>query len=109
MSDEEPVEQDLGDWELDGDDRGEVDRDEPVMEGSDEEFSDFEFDDPEGRVHWEKIYTEIIVSKGIYHKTDDSPPSLTEHLPPGSPERNIPAQGTSTTTKTNLQHNTMLI
>ena len=42
MSDEEPVEQDLGDWELDGDDRGEVDRDEPVMEGSDEEFSDFE-------------------------------------------------------------------
>ena len=57
MSDEEPVEQDLGDWELDGDDRGEVDRDEPVMEGSDEEFSDFEFDDPDGRVHWEKIYT----------------------------------------------------
>ena len=51
LSDEGPVEQDLEDWELDGDDRGEVDRNESVMEGSNEEFSDFEFDDPECRVH----------------------------------------------------------
>ena len=35
MSDEEPMEQALGDWELGEEDREEVDREEPVMEGSD--------------------------------------------------------------------------
>ena len=47
MTDEK---QDLGDLEVGEYDGGEVDRDEPVMEGSDEEFSDFELEDPKGRV-----------------------------------------------------------
>ncbi len=42
MSDEEPAEEWGEDSEEVEDGRGEVDRDEPVMEGSDEELSDWE-------------------------------------------------------------------